>query len=123
MTATPHIDVYYDGGCPICRWEVELYGKMDRAGQIRWTDIEALSDEALPTGKTREDLLGRFHVRDIAETEWHIGVDAFARIWRALPGLRHAAWLFSVPGLRQITQLAYRLFLRWQSWHRRSRRA
>lgn len=122
MTQIPQIDVYYDGGCPICRWEVDLYAKMDKQARIRWTAIETLADTALPAGKTREDLLGRFHVRDLHETEWHIGVDAFARIWRTLPGLRRVAWLFSVPALRQITQVAYRIFLRWQSWHRRTRR-
>ena len=50
------------------------------------------------------------------------GVDAFARIWRALPGFRHGAFLFRVPVIRQLTMLAYKLFLKWQSWHRKHRR-
>ncbi|WP_409433236.1 thiol-disulfide oxidoreductase DCC family protein [Litorimonas sp. RW-G-Af-16] len=125
MTTAPDIEVFYDGGCPICVWEVDLYGRMDRVDAIRWINIDTLADADLPLGKTREDLLGRFHVRDLThgdEADWHIGVDAFARIWRSLPKLRHLAWLFSVPGLRQITKLAYKLFLRWQSWHRKHRR-
>jgi len=124
MEKSAQIDVFYDGGCPICRWEVDLYSRMDRAGQILWTDIEALSDDALPRGKTREDLLGKFHVRETQiQDVWHIGVDAFARIWQALPGLRHIAFLFRLPVIRQAAMISYRLFLKWQSWHRRRRQS
>ncbi len=122
------IQVFYDGECPICAWEVDLYARADRHGRILWTDITGLGEGELPAGKSREDLLGVFHVRDVlgrpesqSLTEWHLGVDAFARIWRVLPGFRHFAFLFGVPGLRQLAGLGYRLFLKWQSWHRRRR--
>lgn len=117
----PQIEVFYDGECPICAWEVDLYGRMDKSAKIEWTAIEGLSDAALPSGKTRDELLGKFHVREAGAAQWHIGVDAFARIWRALPGLRHVAFLFSVPGIRQLTKGGYVMFLRWQSWHRKRR--
>lgn len=129
MTSPAEIEVFYDGDCPVCRWEVRLYTRMDKLGHLRWTDIGSLLPEDLPTGKIQEDLLGRFHVRDLGPAEarekrselWYIGVDAFARIWRVLPGLRYFAFLFSVPGIRQLTMIAYRVFLKWQSWHRRQR--
>lgn len=115
----PAIDVFYDGGCPICRIEVAYYGRIDRRDSIRWIDITQLTDAELPRGKTRDELLGRFHVRD--HGGWHIGVDAFARIWRQLPVWRRFAFIFGVPGLRQIAELGYRGFLRWQRWHRARR--
>ncbi|MAW89295.1 MAG: DUF393 domain-containing protein [Phyllobacteriaceae bacterium] len=114
------VEVWYDGQCPVCRMEVGWYGRMDRVGAIAWHDITALPDHALPAGKTRDDLLNRFHVRD-TQGRWHVGVDAFARIWRELPFLRHAAFLFRVPGLRQMAGAGYRLFLAWQRSHRRRR--
>lgn len=122
MKAAPQINVYYDAECPICNGEVRLYSRMDKTERIQWIRISDLSEAQLPSGKTREDLLGKFHAREISpqpDEIWHIGVDAFARIWKALPGLRHLAFLFRVPGIRQITMLAYRLFLKWQSWHRK----
>lgn len=130
MTPMPQIEVYYDGDCPICLWEVGLYGRMDKAGLIRWTNISELLSYQLPKGKTRAALLGKFHVREINDAEaaaitdptWHVGVDAFARIWRALPGLRHMAFIFRLPLIRQASMLAYRVFLKWQSWHRKHRR-
>ncbi|WP_371397054.1 thiol-disulfide oxidoreductase DCC family protein [Fretibacter rubidus] len=111
--------VYYDGDCPICRIEVRFYERIDKADVISWINITPLSDSALPDGKTREELLGKFHVRD--DENWHIGVDAFARIWRALPGFRHFAFLFRVPILRQMAMGLYLVFLRWQRWHRKHR--
>ena len=119
----PDIVVFYDGHCPVCRWEVRLYKRLDKARRIQWTDIETLSGDKIPQGKTREELLGKFHVHDLGgETEdWHVGVDAFAHIWRALPGFRYFAFLFRVPGIRQAAMAAYKMFLQWQSWYRKHR--
>ena len=116
------IEVFYDGDCPICRFEVRLYRRMDRARRIAWIDIERLADADLPPDRTRESLLKRFHVRDAAGG-WHMGVDAFARIWRELPWLRRLAWVFRTPVLRQAAQALYRLFLAWQARDRARRRA
>jgi predicted DCC family thiol-disulfide oxidoreductase YuxK len=120
----PELEVYHDGECPVCRMEVRYYRRLDKAGRIRWTDIVALADSELPAGKTRAELLGRFHAREPGEaggSVWHVGVDAFARIWQALPGFRHFAWIFSVPGIRQAAKLAYLGFLRWQAKDRARR--
>lgn len=116
------IQVFYDGDCPICRIEVDLYRKFGDGNSIVWTDIVALTDQELPKGKDRQSLLNRFQVLDNGGA-WHIGVDAFARIWKQLPGFKYFAFLFSVPGLRQIAELCYRGFLKWQRWHRANKRA
>jgi predicted DCC family thiol-disulfide oxidoreductase YuxK len=118
------LEVFHDGECPVCRMEVRYYRRLDKAGRIRWTDIVALQDGELPAGKTRAELLGRFHAREIGkpgDSGWHVGVDAFSRIWRELPGFRHFAWIFSVPGIRQAANLAYLGFLRWQARDRARR--
>ena len=109
--------VFYDGDCPVCRIEVDLYRRF--GGNVEWIDIEALPDDELPL--PRETLLGRFHARK-PDGSWAIGVDAFQAIWRALPYWRRAAWAFSVPGLRQATELAYRGFLAWQRRDRAKRK-
>ena len=112
------LTVYYDGDCPICRVEVDLYRRFGDA--VEWVDIETLADAELP--KPREELLGRFNARR-ADGSWAVGVDAFQGIWRELPYWRRAAWAFDVPGLRGATELAYRGFLRWQRGDRARRRA
>lgn len=114
------LSVWYDGDCPVCRQEVALYSRIDRQGRIDWIDIVALTDRQLPEGKSRADLLGKFHARE-DNGAWQIGVDAFAAIWEKLPGLRWGAFLFRTPLIRQIAQLAYLGFLKWQRRHRARR--
>ncbi len=123
MISEPDIEVFYDGGCPVCRWEVDLYARIDTSDKIRWTDIEGLAENNLPREKTREDLLGKFHVRELNthSGDWFVGIDAFARIWKALPIFRYFAFLFRLPIIRQMTMLAYMFFLRWQRRHRAKR--
>lgn len=122
------LTVWYDEECPVCRQEVALYRKMDRHGLIDWVEIGALDDGELPHGKSRDDLLGRFHTRPAGtnttnDDDYMIGVDAFAAIWRRLPWLRRMAFLFHTPGIRQVVKLAYLGFLRWQRRHRARREA
>ena len=127
MEKRSEIEVFYDGDCPICRFEVDLYSRMDKENRILWTDITSTALNRLPSGKTRQDLLGKFHVRDLSElqsaktTIWYMGVDAFARIWKVLPGLRYFAFIFRIPVIRQLAQLFYIVFLKWQNWHRKTR--
>ncbi len=120
------IEVFHDGDCPVCRLEIRFYDRIDRENRIRWSDILDLSDAELPEGKSRAELLGKFHVRELPAgvcSNWFVGVDAFARIWRELPGFRNFAGIFSVPGNRQLAKLAYLGFLRWQAAHRARRGA
>ncbi|MEX0346927.1 MAG: thiol-disulfide oxidoreductase DCC family protein [Rhizobiaceae bacterium] len=105
--------VYYDGGCPICRLEVDFYQQVDTVGHIEWIDITELRDEQLPRGKSREQLLSIFHARTSGDN-WVTGVDAFAVIWSRLPRFRWFAWVFHSPMLRQVAQVFYRGFLAWQ---------
>jgi predicted DCC family thiol-disulfide oxidoreductase YuxK len=118
---TSRIEVFHDGDCPVCRLEIAFYRRVDRTARIAWTDIVQLADHELPRGRTRADLLGRFHVRELGaarDSDWHVGVDAFARIWRELPGFRLFHWIFAVPGIRQLSQIAYLGFIRWQARRR-----
>ncbi|MCY0096076.1 thiol-disulfide oxidoreductase DCC family protein [Hoeflea ulvae] len=122
MTSQPttQLCVWYDGDCPVCRQEVALYSRIDRKQRIAWIDIVALADDELPAGKSRTELLGRFHARK-RNGPWQIGVDAFAAIWDQLPVLRRLAFLFRTPGIRQLAELGYRGFLEWQRRHRAQR--
>ena len=46
------LDVFYDGDCPICAFEVAFYERLDTAGLIKWRDITSLTDAELPDGKS-----------------------------------------------------------------------
>ncbi|MEM8773346.1 MAG: DUF393 domain-containing protein, partial [Pseudomonadota bacterium] len=101
------LTVYFDGECPICNFEVAFYQRRDKFHLITWTDITQIPDGQLPRGKSRPELLGKFHTID-QSGRWHIGVDAFHAIWQRLPWFSHFAPLFITPGIRQLTNIAYR---------------
>lgn len=113
VSASAQRTVYFDGACPICRVEIDFYQRLDRENAVVWQDISELEEAALPSGKSRAELLGAMHVRG-CDGNWHIGVAGFAETWRGLPVFRWFAWVFSVPGLRHLAELFYRVFLAWQ---------
>lgn len=120
MVPTNKLSVWYDSDCPVCRQEVALYSRIDRDYLITWIDIVALGDSEFPVGRSRQELLGKFHAREV-DGPWQIGVDAFAAVWQKLPVFKWFAFLFRLPVIRQVAQIAYLGFLKWQRHHRARR--
>jgi len=103
---TASVEVYYDGGCPLCRAEMEYYRK--RGSDAQFTDLT--QDAASPEGVSCEAALKRFHVRD--ETgRLRSGAAAFAALWRATPGWRWLGVIGGLPPFVWIGEVLYRLFL------------
>lgn len=111
MTERPDLTVYYDGSCPLCGWEIDLYARMRGADRIRWLDLTAADDAALGPGLTRESATGKFHVRD-ATGRLVSGGPAFVEIWDRLDAMGWAARLGRTGPGRWLLERAYRVFLR-----------
>lgn len=111
MNTHTDLTVYYDGSCPICGWEIELYAKMRGGERIHWLDITQADDAALGPGLDRENALGKFHVRDVSG-QLVSGGAAFVEIWQRLPALHWAARLGRTRGGAWVLERAYRVFLR-----------
>ena len=79
----PKVQVYFDGGCPLCRREIGLMRRLDRAHAITFEDVIA---DGVACPVDRGDLLARFHARE--DGEMLSGAAAFAAMWRAIPLLR-----------------------------------
>jgi predicted DCC family thiol-disulfide oxidoreductase YuxK len=117
MTATlaPDTDpaaariVYFDGGCPVCRREIDVYRRM--AGEdLAFVDV-CERPEAPAPDLDRDAALARFHVRD-GRGELVSGARAFLALWRSVPRLSLLARILSVPPLPLLLEGVYRLFLR-----------
>jgi predicted DCC family thiol-disulfide oxidoreductase YuxK len=106
---TGELTVLYDGACPLCRREIEIYRGLAPIEPVVFADISVAS-AALPAGTTREQLLKRFHVRH-ADGRLESGARAFLALWKSLPGWRWLAKLESIPGMTTLLEGAYRLFL------------
>ncbi len=83
LAAMGEVQVWYDGGCPLCRREIALMRRLDRAGAIIFTDV-ASGEGACPVD--RGALLARFHA--LEDGRLLSGAAAFAAMWRAIPALR-----------------------------------
>ena len=105
----PSCKVFFDGSCPLCAREINLYSKLDKDDEIEWVDVSQ-PEPATPVGITRERLLSRIHLLD-SEGKLQIGASAFFFIWKKLPGWR---WLGNLEKNKLIfflAQIFYEIFL------------
>lgn len=117
----PALTVLYDGSCPLCRREIGLYRNLPARTPLVFEDVSQPGCE-LPSGRTRSELLARFHVRS-ADGHLLSGAEAFLALWHTLPGWHWLARLGRLPGMPALLELAYRGFLRLrprlQGWAQR----
>lgn len=100
--------IYYDGSCPLCRREIDLYRRLSSTVRLDWVDVSA--GASLGEGLSCEAAMRRFHVRD-KTGQLLSGGAAFSRLWRALPGWRVLGWCFAWAPMSWGLELAYRAFL------------
>lgn len=112
---SPPLTVLYDGACPLCRREIDVYRGLRPLRSDTPVCFADVSDAALPLppGTTREQLLARFHVRS-HDGQLLSGAQAFLALWAALPGWRWLAWAGRLPGAAWAMERLYRFFLRWR---------
>lgn len=104
--------VFFDGACPLCRAEIEVYRARDTGGALALVDVSA-PDAALPAGLDPGKAMARFHVRS-TKGEIFSGAAAFAEVWKQLPGWRWAGRLASLPPFVMVMEVFYRLFLNFR---------
>lgn len=111
MSARPELTVYYDGACPLCRAEIDHYRRCRGAEAVAFVDVSARgAPTALGPDLTCEAALARFHVREV-DGRLLSGAEAFARLWRVLPGWRWLGRLVATPLVLSLAEAAYRAFL------------
>ncbi|MCJ2071281.1 DUF393 domain-containing protein [Methylobacterium sp. J-030] len=116
-TSGETLRIFYDGDCPLCRAEIDHYRACAGADRLAFVDVGGTQPApALGPGLTRDAAVRRFHVRT-AEGRLVSGADAFAHVWRVLPGWRWLGRLldlrvFGVRPALAIAEIAYRLSLR-----------
>ena len=102
------VTVWHDGACPLCRREIALMQRLDRARAITFVDVYKADGGRCPID--RADLLARFHARE--DGVLLSGAAAFAAMWRAIPRLRWLGLAAKAPGMPPLLEHAYRAFLR-----------
>ena len=113
------VQVYFDGGCPVCSREMAFYREQPGADGFDWIDATRASDAVLGEDLPRSAALARMHVR-LANGRLVSGAAAFAVLWRGVPRLSWLGQLLQIPPVAACAELAYRLFLKIRPLWRRA---
>ena len=105
--------VLYDGACPICAKEINLYRGQAGAELVRWLDVSRLAEREIPLGLSRREVLARFHVIG-NDGSIKTGAAAFVALWTVLPKFLRVARLVDNPPLLFLLEIGYTLFLRFR---------
>ena len=108
VAADYEVEVFFDGGCPLCKREVAMLQRWDRRQRIRFTDIDAPTFDPVPLGKTYDDLMAQIQAR-LPDGTWIKGVEVFRRLYAAV-GMRPLVVLTRLPVISQILDLGYYVF-------------
>ena len=77
------LTVYYDGACPICRREIALMRRLDRAGRLQLIDFATHGFSEQECGLSCKRLSAVIHAR-WADGRVIEGVDVFRAMWTAV---------------------------------------
>jgi predicted DCC family thiol-disulfide oxidoreductase YuxK len=105
MENTADTCVLYNGQCPICSREIDVYRRETQAAGLPLAFDDLHAADLARWGVSAEDARRRLHV--IADGQVLSGMPAFVALWNALPRWRWLGRLVGLPGVRQIAALVY----------------
>ncbi|MFH1570815.1 MAG: DUF393 domain-containing protein [Gemmatimonadota bacterium] len=107
MASDPALYLFYDRDCPLCRRFKSAIEAWDRGRHIEVVD---LADPRTPARFPDLDLAAaraQLTVRDRLGAAV-AGAEALRRLTQVLPGLRHLAWVYQLPGATPVVAAVYR---------------
>lgn len=114
MTAAYPLKIFYDGACGVCSREIRHYRRV-ADDRIHFINIADPCFRADPFGKTEEEFQKELHALD-ADGRFFTGVEAFRRLWEALPSPFYPLLSATVglPGINLISRISYAVFARYR---------
>ena len=103
------ITVYYDGECPLCRREIDIYKGLSGATDVNYIDIEAANFNCNDLVLKKKQLKSRFHVKK--NGQFLTGGYAFVELWKHYPGLRFLSIIFGSRFMGLLLDKFYNVFL------------
>lgn len=102
------IEMFYDGGCPLCVRETNLWRRWDQQHQIRFTNIDAPDFQAIDYGKTQDEFMAQMHGR-LVDGTWVRGVEVFRRLYSII-GWKMLVAVSRWPIISQLLDLGYAVY-------------
>jgi len=103
------ITVFFDGKCGLCRREIAFYQKIAPEGRFSWVDVMSGDETLNALNIDRRAALLAIHVIN-DEGRCFTGADAFATIWKGLPGFHWLGRLVSSQPVRPLARWLYAVF-------------
>ena len=112
MTVRYPLTVFYDGACGVCSKEMSFYRKVADQ-RVHFVDIAGVDFKAVLYGRSNDDFQRELHVCD-ADGNFYTGVEAFRRLWEALPSPFYPllSLTFGLPGINLAARTGYAVFAR-----------
>jgi predicted DCC family thiol-disulfide oxidoreductase YuxK len=107
---TGELTIFYDGGCPLCTAEIDVYRNCAGAEGLAFVDVSAHDSGLIAPGLDKSNSLKRFHVR-LSDGSLVSGAAGFGHLWLALPAWHWLGRIVLLPGMLQATEAVYRSFL------------
>jgi len=107
------IKVYFDGKCGLCNKEINYYKKISPPFVFKWCNVFEHESELENIKLKIQEALMILHAVDENGTLYK-GVDAFILIWSNLNKWKYLAFLASLPIIKKILSLVYKIFAKWR---------
>lgn len=106
-SSDPHLYLFYDRDCPLCRRFKKVIEAWDREGLIEVVDLaDANTAERFPS----VDLEAAQRELSVVDRLGHPlhGLEALRRLTHLLPGIRRVTWAYRLPGVTPMVGRLYR---------------
>lgn len=109
------VSVFYDGACPLCSREIDIYKRKDTFHRIEFIDIAAESFVAADFGFDTNEVRLFLHVKNNRTNQVFKGIDSFIEIWKFLPGFNYKVLktIVSIPPIKISLRPCYFVFARF----------
>jgi predicted DCC family thiol-disulfide oxidoreductase YuxK len=108
---SPALTVLFDGNCRFCTRSARAVQRRFGRARIAVQDFQEPGALGRYPAVTLEAAMDKMHVV-LADGRVFAGAEAFARVVASIPYVGWVAFLYYVPGLRRLADLAYRLVSR-----------
>lgn len=102
------ITVFYDGACPLCIRDRQVYESKDPEAEkrVEWFDITGKDQELIDLGIDPHKALTELHIRDV-NGQILSELDAYRVLMARIPQYRFLGWLIGLPIIRPLASQFY----------------
>lgn len=111
QSTAQRVQVFFDGACYLCSYEISFYQKRDKQQAIEFVDISKADFDAKANGLDPKEVNRLFHVKN-SKGQVITGVDAFVVIWKSIKSLNFLSRIAQVRFFKFLMEMGYIFFVK-----------